>query len=111
MTLGQKQRKFTEMISRLIAFAYGQGYELTFGDAYRDPRAHGQVGEKKSYSSANSLHKERLAVDFNLFKDGKYLSRTEDYKPLGDYWESIGGTWGGKFSDGNHFSIEHGGRK
>lgn len=111
MTLGQKQRKFTEMIGRLIAFAYANGYELTFGDAYRDPRVHGAVGDKVGYSAANSLHKERLAVDFNLFKDGKYLSATEDYKPLGDFWESIGGTWGGRFKDGNHFSIEHQGRK
>lgn len=113
MTLGQKQRKFTRMIADLINYAYSNGYELTFGDAYRDPRVHGQVGQKKSYSSANSLHKERLAVDFNLFKDGVYLTRTEDHRPLGEYWESIGGTWGGRFSspDGNHYSLEHGGRK
>ncbi|RIY41933.1 M15 family metallopeptidase [Neopusillimonas maritima] len=111
MTLGQKQRKFTRMIADLICFAYSQGYELTLGDAYRDPRVHGHVGQKKSYSSANSLHKERLAVDFNLFKNGQYLTSTEDHRPLGEYWESIGGSWGGRFNDGNHYSIEHGGRK
>lgn len=111
MTLGQKQRKFTEMIGRLIAWAYANGYELTFGDAYRDPRVHGHVGQKSSYSAANSLHKERLAVDFNLFRDGKFLTRTEDHQPLGEFWESIGGTWGGRFRDGNHYSLEHGGRK
>lgn len=111
MTLGQKQRKFTEMVGRLIAFAYSSGYELTFGDAYRDPRVHGAVGTTKSYSSANSLHKERLAIDFNLFKDGVYLTRSEDYGKLGEFWESIGGAWGGRFNDGNHFSMEHQGRK
>lgn len=111
MTLGQKQRKFTRMVADLIVFAYDHGYELTFGDAYRDPRVHGKVGQKQSYSSANSLHKERLAVDFNLFKDGVYLTRTEDHRPLGEFWESIGGTWGGRFNDGNHYSLEHGGRK
>ncbi|MNZ41744.1 hypothetical protein D3C78_593010 [compost metagenome] len=113
MTLGEKQKKFTKMVGQLIAFAYDKGYELTFGDAYRDPRVHGAVGEKKSYSSANSVHKERLAVDFNLFKDGKYLTKTEDYLQLGDFWESIGGSWGGRFAaaDGNHFSLEHNGRK
>ena len=36
-TLGQKQRRFTGMIAQLIAFAYASGYELTPGDAYRDP--------------------------------------------------------------------------
>lgn len=111
MTLGQKQRKFTRMIAQLIDYAYANGYELTFGDAYRDPRLHGDVGVKKSYSSANSLHKSRLAVDFNLFKNGRYLTATEDHRKLGEYWESIGGTWGGRFNDGNHYSLEHQGRK
>lgn len=111
MTLGQKQRKFTQMIGKLIEFAYASGYELTFGDAYRDPRVHGDVGAKKSYSSASSNHKIRLAVDFNLFKDGQYKTRSEDYTELGVYWESLGGAWGGRFNDGNHFSLEHGGRK
>lgn len=111
MTLGQKQRKFTLMVAQLIQWAYEKGYELTLGDAYRDPRVHGEVGVKKSYSLANSLHKERLAIDLNLFKNQVYLKSTEDYLPLGEYWESIGGTWGGQFNDGNHFSLEHNGRK
>lgn len=110
-TLGQKQRRFTRMIGLLIEFAYQQGYELTFGDAYRDTRVHGDVGVKKSYSSANSVHKSRLAVDFNLFKNGVYLTSTEDHQELGEFWESIGGTWGGRFNDGNHYSLEHQGRK
>lgn len=111
MTLGQKQRHMTRLIADLIVFAYDNGYELTMGDAYRDPRVHGAVGQKASYSSANSLHKERLAIDFNLFKNGKYLTQTEDHRLLGEYWESIGGTWGGRFQDGNHYSLEHDGRK
>lgn len=112
-SLGQKQRRFTRMIADLIIWAYAHGYELSFGDAYRDPKLHGIVGEKKGYGAAKSLHKSRLAVDFNLFQDGQYLSRTEDHRPLGAYWESIGGTWGGRFSDGdgNHYSLEHEGRK
>jgi len=112
-TLGQKQRKFALMVSELINFAYVRGYELTFGDAYRDPRAFGRIGQKLpgSYSAAKSLHKYRLAIDFNLFKDGKYLTETEDYRELGEYWISIGGTWGGKFRDGNHFSLGHNGLK
>ena len=117
MKLGEKQRLFTKLVGQLIHYAYANGYELTFGDAYRDPRVHGEVGQKKSYSSANSVHKQRLAVDFNLFKDGRYLTDTEAHRPLGEYWESIGGTWGGRFgesggtADGNHYSLEHQGRK
>lgn len=111
MTLGQKQRHFTRLVGLLIEYAYQNGFELTFGDAYRDPRLHGEMGVKKSYSSAKSNHKIRLAVDFNLFKEGKYLTATEDYTKLGEYWESLGGCWGGRFNDGNHFSLEHEGFK
>ncbi|QTH79757.1 hypothetical protein [Aeromonas phage PZL-Ah152] len=110
-TLGQKQRRFTKMVAKLIDFAYANGYELTFGDAYRDPRLHGDMGVKKGYGHSKSNHKIRLAVDFNLFKDGKYLTSSEDHKPLGEFWESIGGTWGGRFNDGNHYSLEHNGTK
>jgi len=99
------------MIGLLIEWAYENGYELTFGDAYRDPRVFGPTGEKKGYGRSKSNHKVRLAVDFNLFKDGKYLTATEDHKPLGEYWESMGGEWGGRFNDGNHYSLEHQGRR
>ena len=112
-TLGEKQRRFTLMAAKLIEHIYASGYQATFGDAYRDPRVHGPMGAKKlnSYSAANSCHKLRLAVDLQIFKDGIYLTSTEDYTFAGKYWESIGGTWGGRFNDGNHFSIEHNGYK
>lgn len=114
MTLGQKQRLFTKLVAQLIQYAYAQGYELTLGDAYRDPRVHGDVGVKKSYSSANSVHKQRLAIDLNLFKGGVYQTSTEAHKPLGEYWKSLHPLcrWGGDFStpDGNHYSMAHEGR-
>lgn len=114
MTLGQKQRLFTKLVAQLIQYAYAQGYELTLGDAYRDPRVHGDVGVKKSYSSANSVHKQRLAIDLNLFKDAQYLTTTEAHKPLGQFWKSLHPDcrWGGDFStpDGNHYSMTHEGR-
>lgn len=111
MSLGDKQRKFVLMISKLIVWAYDHGYELTFGDAYRDPRLHGEMGIQKAYGKPFSCHKVRLAVDFNLFKDGKFQTTTEDHRPLGEYWESIGGSWGGRFNDGNHYSLEHEGHR
>ena len=106
-TLRQKQSRFARMVAQLINKAYAMGYEVTLGDAYRDPRVHGEQGVKKSYSEARSAHKHRLAIDLNLFKDGEFLQNTEDHSPLGVYWESLGGTWGGRFNDGNHYSLEH----
>ncbi len=111
MSLGQTQRRFPLMIASLITFAYKQGYEISFGDAYRDPRVFGVVGEKKGYGYYKSAHKQRLAIDLNLFKDGKWLTSTDDHKELGEYWESMGGAWGGRFNDGNHYSLEYNGVK
>jgi hypothetical protein len=111
MSLGNEQRKLPLMIAQLITFAYKNGYELTFGDAYRDPRVHGEIGEKVAYGHKRSAHKQKLAVDLNLFKDGEYLTDTKDHMPLGLFWESIGGAWGGRFADGNHYSIEYHGIK
>lgn len=43
MTLGQLQRLFVRNQGLLIAWAYDNGYELTTGDGYRDPRALGSL--------------------------------------------------------------------
>lgn len=103
MTLSEKQRKFARMVGVLIDWAYSHGYELTLGDAYRDHRC--------PYGSEVSLHKQRLAIDLNLYIGGVYQKTTEAHTPLGEFWESIGGSWGGRFSDGNHYSLEHEGRR
>lgn len=108
-SLGQKQRRFLPMVCKLVEHAYALGYELSVGDAFRDPRLHGELGVAKGYGHPKSAHKQRLAIDLNLFKDGKYLETTEAHKPLGEFWESLGGSWGGRFADGNHYSIEHDG--
>jgi len=108
MSLGSTQREFTLDVANLIQHIYTSGYECTFGDAYRDPRSHGSMGEKAAYGRAASAHKQRLAIDLNLFKDGKYLTDTEDHRPFGEYWLELraGNRWGGTFSspDGNHYS-------
>ncbi|MCW2257137.1 hypothetical protein M2263_003228 [Providencia alcalifaciens] len=110
MKLSEKQALFTVMIAQLIYWADEQGYRLTFGEAYRTPEQ-AEINAKNGKGIKNSLHTQRLAVDFNLFINGEYRPDTPSYKPLGEFWESIGGTWGGRFNDGNHFSLEHNGAK
>jgi hypothetical protein len=110
-SLRQKQSRFASMIPSLINKAISLGYEVTLGDAYRDPRVFGQLGESKGYGNANSGHKNRLAIDLNLFKDGIFMAATESHRELGEWWESQGGSWGGRFNDGNHYSLEHNGVK
>lgn len=110
-TLRQKQSRFAGMVARLIDKAHEMGYEVTLGDAYRDPRLHGGLGVKQGYGHSKSCHKLRLAIDLNLFKNGEFLQTSDAHKPLGEWWEAQGGTWGGRFHDGNHYSLEHEGMK
>jgi len=103
MTLGKKQERFAVMVQHLLTFVHSNGYNIRLGHAMRCRDCY--IG------SEVSLHKLKLAIDLNLFKNGKYLKTTEDHKLIGEFWESIGGSWGGRFNDGNHYSLEHGGRK
>lgn len=111
-TLGQKQRRFSKNIAELITWIYDQGYEVTMGDAFRDSRVFGRMGQRKGYGQASSNHKIRLAQDLNLFKNGRYMTKTSDHAFIGEKWESMGDdhVWGGRFNDGNHYSIRHNGR-
>ena len=89
---------FSRMVADLLDKAHELGYEVTLGDCYRDPRC--------PYGNSSSLHKKRLAIDLNLFKDGEYLRSGEDHRILGEWWKSIGGSW--DVRDGNHYSLNDG---
>ena len=106
-TLRQKQSRFARMVPRLLDKIHEMGYEARLGDLYRDPRVHGPVGTKLGYGHRNSAHKMRLAIDLNLFRNGVYLTSTEDHREIGEWWEAQGPDhrWGGRFEDGNHYSI------
>ena len=117
MKLGEKQKLFTLLVRDLISAIHAMGYECTFGDSYRDPRVHGEYGEKKSYSAAKSNHKLRLAIDLNLFdEEGNYISDGSHsaYQRIGEWWMNRHELceWGGygERQDANHFSLNHDGR-
>lgn len=101
LSLRKRQSEFVRKLGLLIAFAYELGYELTIADVQSFP-SHGR-------HRRGSFHFKRLAVDINLFKDGKWLRKTSDHLSLGIFWKSIGGTWGGDWRDGNHYSYSEGG--
>lgn len=115
MTLREKQSLFVMLICELIDHAHAVGYEVTFGECYRSKEEAIRLANAGK-GIINSLHCSRLAIDLNLFLDGKYLKKSEEYAEVGLYWESmsfddIECVWGGRFNDGNHFSIAYGGRK
>lgn len=113
MRLGTKQRLFAKLVPRLIDKAHELGFEVTLGDAYRSPRVFGPMGKSRGYGHPNSVHKQKLAIDLNLFRNGEYMQETDDHRLLGEWWEQQHklARWGGRFNDGNHYSMEHKGRK
>jgi len=110
MSLGRTQEDFTYALGKLIVWAYEeQEVRLRTGDMFRDPRAHGKWGEKKGYGTANSVHKQKLACDLNLFINGEWITDSQHptWKTLHGHWETLGGA---KMipNDANHFSFAYG---
>ena len=114
-TLAQEQAIFARNVAKLIEHIFSTGYVCTLGEVYRTP-SQAAVYAKEGKGILNSLHCKRLAIDINLFSaDGKYFPESEDYRPFGDYWESLHSSnrWGGNFpkyhtgarADGNHYEM------
>ncbi len=121
MTLHDAQALHVQLVAKLIGYVYSiEGLSLTWGETYRTPQQ-AALNAAKGIGIAHSLHTDRLAVDFQLFKDGVYLTDPAAYKFMGDYWKTLDPSccWGGDFldsaghpkPDSDHFSIAWGGRK
>ncbi len=113
MTLREARCAFTYHLARLILWATEQGYEVALDEVTERLTAKDPTSDHRR----GSLHHDGLAADVLLYKDGKYLVGTEDYRTLGEWWEAQGHahnlplSWGGRFGDGNHFSLSRGGRR
>lgn len=103
MSLREARVLFTIYLAQLILYAFDLGYEVALGESAdfitaKDPTSDHMKG---------SLHSMGLAADLALYRDGVYLTKTEEYAELGDKWKNLHPycRWGGSFSDGNHFSF------
>ena len=120
MTLGEKQELFMRLLPRLIDHAHELGFQVRGGELERSP-AQAQANVATGAGIAKSLHLQRLAIDIHLFRYGRYLTTSADHADLGEFWKGLHPLcrWGGHFKDaygrpkpdGNHYSIEHEGRK
>lgn len=114
-TLREKQSRFARSVPLLLQYIFARGYECTLGEAWRT-QIQAAANAASGAGIASSLHIERLAIDVNLFLHGLFLQSSEDHRPFGEFWKSLGPDyrWGGDFKpkpDGNHYSIEYQGRK
>lgn len=135
MTVRQKQTLFVKCLGELIRYAGEQGYELTLGEGKVYTPRKGEVTKEipcphcsKMFTYTfqgffddrvhmeGSLHYSALAIDLNLFINGRYVEDGADpaWANLGQFWEGLDPQcrWGGRFKskDSNHFSIAHSGR-
>jgi hypothetical protein len=109
-TLGQKQERFTLMLATFLVLINLRGYKTRLKEVERTA-AGAAANAAKGTGIVNSLHRISLAADVVLTKNGVLLTNSADYREAGELWESLGGSWGGRFSkpDGNHFSLAHNG--
>lgn len=113
MTYREARCKFTEALAALVVFARSKGYEVAFAEGMDRVTAKDQTTDHMK----KSLHEIGLAQDIDLYLNGTYLINTLDHEILGEWWEQHGRergiplAWGGRFKDGNHYSLAWGGRK
>lgn len=114
MTLGEKQRLFAKLVGQLLDWIYANGYECSLDEALRTV-TQAMANAASGAGIAHSLHLIHLAIDLNIFKDGRYLRTVEEIRPVGEYWKTLHPLccWGGDFShpDADHFSCQHEGIK
>ena len=123
MNLSDKQMIFAAKLGELLQRINNTGRRATMGDCFRSPEV--------PYGHPKSTHKQRLAADVNLFVGGVYQQSSAAHVDLGEWWETLSGfylpsgekvteadggeylefCWGGRFNDGNHYSIMHEGVK
>lgn len=112
-TLHQRQVLHVILVARLIAWATAQGLTLTWGETFRT-QAQANANAVSGAGIVNSLHLQRLAVDFQLFDaSGNYVQDAAPYKPLADYWLTLDPLCCAGYYfhsvDADHFSITHNG--
>jgi hypothetical protein len=110
MRLGAKQELFASLIPDLIDFAIARGFGVRPKELLRtDEQA--ALYAARGVGIPNSLHCSGLAIDLVLTRNGRPLWATEQYLEVGEYWEGLDDlcSWGGRFQDGGHFSVMHGG--
>lgn len=112
MTLLEAQFLFAKLLPRLLDRAVELGYGITMGEVWRST-ATARVMAEQHRGIAHSLHTDRLAVDINLFHGAEYITDSETHRVLGEWWEQLHPAcrWGGRFRDGNHYSVSPDGRR
>lgn len=93
-----EQHLFMMDIVRLLQFAWNKGFVTTFGEAFRTQEQQEIYVKTGKSKTLDSYHLKRLALDLNIFKDGRLATKAE-CDVLGKFWEDLDpkNRWGGNF--------------
>lgn len=103
MGLRTRQAKFAGKLGQLLCKASDLKTPVFILEMYRSQETQAAYFARGVSKTLNSYHLKGLAVDL-IFLDDVNDDYTvnytpEQYRALGEYWESIGGVWGGRFGD------------
>ncbi len=104
MTLREKQSKFWLMIAEVIKFADSQAIPIVPLQVWRSEQEQKALIARGVSKTMKSKHLEGLAMDFVFLgdlQDDGIINWDEVnpmyYRMIGQFWENLGGRWGGRF--------------
>ena len=110
--------KFIFMLIRLLLFAYRKRIPIR-GGSWNRGLEECRRNVEKGTGILNSKHRYSLAVDLWIAAgpNGRQITWTrrgdtsetiDQFRAMGEYWEKLGGVWGGRFErfDPYHFEIK-----
>lgn len=97
--LGVRQCEFTHALALLIIQAAKENKHVKLQELNRTIQEQKENVRKGVSKTMDSRHLDKLAVDLYIYDMGTKapVVELEQYRSLGEYWESLGGRWGGRF--------------
>lgn|SRR3990167_7909951 len=97
--LGVRQCEFTHALALLIIRAAQEKKFVKIQELNRTIQVQKEYVAKGVSKTLDSRHLDNLAVDMYIYdlSTSSPVADLEQYRSLGEYWESLGGRWGGRF--------------
>ncbi len=104
--------KLIHNLGKLAQYAYENDIDFIITSFSRTPEEQNKLykeGKSKCDGYAiKSRHQLWRAFDVAVIRDGEIVWEGDEYTRLGEYWESLGGVWGGRWASLNdiyHFEV------
>lgn len=99
-TMLNDQFEFSLAVSNLIQFINSKDCSCSLKECFRTQQQQDIYFKQGKTKVRESQHQKCLAIDICIFSDGIWLTKFEDLKIFGDYWQSLGRTfrWGGDWN-------------